>query len=73
MPLSKAEAQANPLRNIQRIDKGHHAWRVVMRRQHQHLRQLFTDSVYGSKEQALAAAIFTIVTRWKQNSPGWTM
>jgi hypothetical protein len=57
MPVSKALAQANPLRNIQRIDKGHHTWRVVMRRQHRHLRQHFTDSVYGGKEQALAAAV----------------
>lgn len=57
MPVSKAQALLNPLRNIQRVDKGHHSWRVVMRRQHQHLRQHFTDSVYGSKEQALAAAI----------------
>jgi hypothetical protein len=47
----------DPLRNIRRIDKGHHTWRVVMRRQHQHLRQHFIDSVYGSKEAALAAAL----------------
>lgn len=40
----------NPLRNIQRIDYGHHSWQVVMRHQQQHLRQHFTDSVYGSKE-----------------------
>jgi hypothetical protein len=57
MLVSKAQAQLNPMRNIQRIDKGHHTWRVVMRRQHQHLRQHFTDSVYGGKEQALAAAV----------------
>ena len=57
MPVSKAQAQANPLRNIQSIDVGHHSWRVVMRRQHQHLRQHFTDSVYGGKEQALVAAV----------------
>jgi hypothetical protein len=54
---SVAQAQANPMRNIQRIDKGHHTWRVVMRRMHQHLRQHFTDSVYGGKELALAAAV----------------
>jgi hypothetical protein len=54
---SAAQAQANPMRNIQRIDKGHHTWRVVMRRMHQHLRQHFTDSVYGSKDLALAAAV----------------
>jgi AP2 domain len=29
MPVSRAQAQANPLRNIQRIDVGHHTWRVV--------------------------------------------
>jgi len=28
-----------------------------MRRQHQHLRQHFTDSAYGGKDQALAAAV----------------
>ena len=54
---SAAEAKANPMRNIQRVDKGHHSWRVVMRRQHQHFRQHFTDSAYGSKELALAAAV----------------
>ncbi len=54
---SAADAKANPMRNIQRIDKGYHSWRVVMRRQHQHLRQNFTDSVYGSKDLALAAAV----------------
>jgi hypothetical protein len=54
---SAAEAKANPMRNIQRIDKGYYSWRVVMRRQHQHLRQNFTDSVYGSKDLALVAAV----------------
>jgi hypothetical protein len=54
---SAAQAKANPMRNIQRVDKGHHSWRVVMRRAHQHLRQHFTDSVYGSKDLALAAAV----------------
>jgi len=50
-------SQPDPMRNIQRVDKGHHSWRVVMARKHQHLRQFFTDSVYGSKELALAAAV----------------
>lgn len=54
---SKAQTLSNPMRNIQRVDMGHHSWRVVMRRAHQHLRQHFTDSVYGDKELALAAAI----------------
>ena len=54
---SAAQTRANPMRNIQRIDKGHHSWRVVMRRMHQHLRQHFTDSVYGSKDLALVAAV----------------
>ncbi len=53
----ESPALANPMRNIQRVDKGHHAWRVVMARQHEHLRQHFTDSVYGGKDQALAAAV----------------
>ena len=50
-------SQPDPMRNIRRVDKGHHSWRVVMARKHQHLREHFTDSVYGSKELALAAAV----------------
>jgi hypothetical protein len=49
--------KSNPMRCIQRVDKGHHAWRVVMRRMDQHLRQFFADSAYGGKDQALAAAV----------------
>ena len=52
-----SQAQPDPMRNILRVDKGHHSWRVVMARKRQHLRQHFTDSAYGSKELALAAAV----------------
>lgn len=54
---SAAQTRANPMRKLQRVDKGHRSWRVVMRRMHQHLRQHFTDSVYGSKDLTLAAAV----------------
>lgn len=54
---SAADAKSNPMRNIRRVDKGHHSWRVVIRRQHLQLRPHFTDSAYGSKELALAAAV----------------
>jgi hypothetical protein len=54
---SVTKAKTNPMRNILRVDKGHHSWRVVMRRMHQHLRQHFTDSIYGGKDLALTAAM----------------
>ncbi len=50
-------AENNPTRCIQRIDKGHYAWRVVLSFMNQPFRQTFTDSVYGGKEQSLAAAM----------------
>lgn len=30
-------AKTNPMRYIQRIEKGHHSWKVVLRRKSQHL------------------------------------
>ena len=50
-------AESNPTRCIQRIDKGHYAWRVVLSFMNQPFRRTFTDSTYGGKEKSLAAAI----------------
>ena len=55
---STAQAKANPMRYIQRLDsKRHHAWKVAVRRAGQYLHQYFTDSTYGGTAQALAAAM----------------
>lgn len=46
-----------PMRYIQRLDVGHHSWKVALRRKGKHHHAYFTDSVYGGTAQALAAAI----------------
>ncbi|MES2948829.1 MAG: AP2 domain-containing protein [Pseudomonadota bacterium] len=44
------------MRYIQRMDKGHHAWKVAIKRKTEYWHQYFTDSVYGSTGKALKAA-----------------
>lgn len=47
----------NPMRYIQRKDKGYHAWQVAIKRTKQYICKSFADSVYGGTAEALAAAI----------------
>lgn len=56
---SAAQAQANPMRNIRRMDddsRSTHAWLVQVQRHHQIAIKMFSDSVWGGKRKALAAA-----------------
>ena len=55
---SSAKTKANPMRYIRRVDdKGHHAWKVAVRRAGQYIHQYFVDTAHGGTAQALAAAI----------------
>lgn len=46
------------MRYIRRVDnKGHHIWKVAIRRVKQLVHRYFTDSAYGGTVQALAAAM----------------
>jgi hypothetical protein len=56
---SAAQAQANPMRNIRRMDddsRSTHAWLVQVQRHNQKAVKMFSDSVWGGKRKALAAA-----------------
>lgn len=55
---SATQAKSNPMRYIQRKDtKGHHAWKVAVRRAGQYIHQYFADAAHGGTAQALAAAL----------------
>lgn len=48
---------ANPMRYILRVDDGHYAWKVSIRRANQYLHKYFADREHGGMAHALAAAM----------------
>ena len=46
----------SPMRYIRRVDSGHHTWKVQIKRANAVWHKYFTDTQYGGKRAALAAA-----------------